>query len=120
MRTLRILVVDDQEHMRELLVEALSADGHGVDAAENGMAALKLFEAQPYDLVVSDLQMPQMDGPKLYGELQKRRPEGMPAWGGRIADDQIWRLVAYVRTLDKGHSVSTENFTGKTIARSGH
>jgi len=88
MRTLRILVVDDQEHMRELLVEALSADGHGVDAAENGMAALKLFEAQPYDLVVSDLQMPQMDGPKLYGELQKRRPEGMPGFVFITGEDE--------------------------------
>src|SRR5262249_44754768 len=80
MRTLRILVVDDQEHMRELLVEALSADGHRVEPAENGMAAVTMFDAQPYDLVVSDLQMPQMDGPKLYGELQKRRPQGMPGF----------------------------------------
>ena len=44
----------------------------------------------------------------------------MPAWGGRIADDQIWRLVAYVQNLSKGHDVTTENFIGKTIARSGH
>ena len=56
----------------------------------------------------------------VYQSIYEGRPDGMPAWGGRIADDQIWRLVAYVRTLDKGHSVSTENFTGKTIARSGH
>jgi mono/diheme cytochrome c family protein len=44
----------------------------------------------------------------------------MPAWGGRIADDQIWRLVAYVRTLSAGKDVSTENFTGKTVERTGH
>ena len=56
----------------------------------------------------------------VYQSIYEGRPDGMPAWGGRIADDQIWRLVAYVRTLDKGHSVATENFTGKTIARSGH
>ena len=85
MRTLRILVVDDQEHMRELLVEALSADEHTVEAAENGMAAVKMFDAQAYDLVVSDLQMPQMDGPKLYGELQKRRPAPMGTTSGRGA-----------------------------------
>lgn len=88
MRTLRILVVDDQEHMRELLVEALSADGHSVEPAENGMAAIKLFDAQPYDLVVSDLQMPQMDGPKLYGELQKRRPAGMPGFVFITGEDE--------------------------------
>src|ERR1700730_13238874 len=78
MRTLRILVVDDQEHMRELLVEALSADGHTVDPAENGTAALQLFETQAYDLVVSDLQMPQMDGPKLYEEVCKRWTAAAP------------------------------------------
>jgi mono/diheme cytochrome c family protein len=43
----------------------------------------------------------------------------MPSWGGRLPDDQIWRLVAYVETLSKGHTVSTENFTGKTIDRGG-
>jgi cytochrome c oxidase cbb3-type subunit 3 len=56
----------------------------------------------------------------IFQSIYEGRPEGMPAWGGRIADDQIWRLVAYVQTLSKGHSVTTENFTGKTIARSGH
>ena len=35
------------------------------------------------------------------------------------SDDQIWRLVAYVRTLSKGHQVTTENFTGKTLERGG-
>jgi two-component system NtrC family sensor kinase len=78
MRTLRVLVADDQEHMRELLVEALSADGHTVDPAEDGVAALKLLDAQPYDLVVSDLQMPQVDGPKLYEEIRRRRPDAAP------------------------------------------
>jgi mono/diheme cytochrome c family protein len=44
----------------------------------------------------------------------------MPSWGGRIDDSQIWRLVAYVQTLSKGRDVTTEHFTGKTVARSGH
>ncbi|HEY7653934.1 MAG TPA: response regulator [Methylomirabilota bacterium] len=78
MRPLRVLVADDQEHMRELLVEALAADGHTVDPAEDGVAALKLLEEQTYDLVVSDLQMPQVDGPKLYEEVRRRRPDAAP------------------------------------------
>ena len=56
----------------------------------------------------------------VFQSIYEGRPDGMPAWGGRIPDDQIWRLVAYVRTLSNGHSVATENFTGKTIARTGH
>ena len=80
MRTLRILVVDDQEHMRELLVEALSADGHTVDPAENGTAAIQLFEAQAYDLVVSDLQMPQ--GLQAAGGRQAVQAQGIPPDAG--------------------------------------
>ncbi|HTJ21489.1 MAG TPA: c-type cytochrome [Gemmatimonadaceae bacterium] len=56
----------------------------------------------------------------VFQSIYEGRPDGMPAWGGRITDDEIWRLVAYVRTLANGHSVTTENFTGKTIARTGH
>jgi CheY-like chemotaxis protein len=64
--------------MRELMAEALAADGHTVDPAEDGAAALKLLDEQTYDLVVSDLQMPQVDGPKLYEEIRKRRPDAVP------------------------------------------
>ena len=97
MRTLRILVVDDQEHMRELLLEALSADVHSVEPAENGMAAVKLFDTQPYDLVVSDLQMPQMDGPRLYRELEQRRPEGMPGFVFITGEDEAPELETDTR-----------------------
>jgi cytochrome c oxidase cbb3-type subunit 3 len=57
---------------------------------------------------------------EVFQSIYEGRPDGMPSWGGRIRDEEIWRLVAYVRTLSTGHSVATENFTGKTIARSGH
>lgn len=57
---------------------------------------------------------------EVFQSISEGRPDGMPAWGGRIGDDQIWRLVAYVRSLSKGHDVATENFTGRTIKRMGH
>jgi mono/diheme cytochrome c family protein len=56
----------------------------------------------------------------VFQSIYEGRPDGMPSWGGRISDDQIWRLVAYVRSLDKGKSVATENFTGKLVERTGH
>ena len=55
----------------------------------------------------------------IFQSIYEGRPDGMPSWGGRIGDDQIWRLVTYVQTLEKGHAVTTENFTGKTVDRSG-
>jgi cytochrome c oxidase cbb3-type subunit 3 len=59
---------------------------------------------------------------EVFQSIYEGRPDGMPAWGGRIADDQIWRLVAYVRSLnaDKSAKVATENFTGEAVERMGH
>ena len=57
---------------------------------------------------------------EVFQSIYEGRPEGMPAWGGRIPDDQIWRLVAYVQSLGNGKDVATENFTGKTIKKMGH
>ena len=57
---------------------------------------------------------------EVFQSIYEGRPDGMPSWGGRIPDDQIWRLVSYVRSLSTGKDVSTENFTGKTIERTGH
>lgn len=57
---------------------------------------------------------------EVFQSIYEGRPDGMPAWGGRIPDDQIWRLVAYVQSLGAGKDVATENFTGKTIQKMGH
>jgi cytochrome c oxidase cbb3-type subunit 3 len=56
---------------------------------------------------------------EVFESIYQGRPDGMPAWGGRISDDQIWMLTAYVRSLSS-KDLSTENFTGKTIERTGH
>jgi cytochrome c oxidase cbb3-type subunit 3 len=55
----------------------------------------------------------------VFESIYQGRPDGMPAWGGRITNDQIWMLTAYVRSLSS-KDLSTENFTGKTVERTGH
>lgn len=57
---------------------------------------------------------------EVFESIYQGRPDGMPAWGGSISDVDIWRLVAYVRSLEVGKDVSTENFTGKAQQRMGH
>jgi cytochrome c oxidase cbb3-type subunit III len=57
---------------------------------------------------------------ELFESIYQGRPEGMPAWGSAIAPDQIWMLVSYVKSLNGGKDVTTENFSGKTIERTGH
>lgn len=55
----------------------------------------------------------------VFESIYEGRPDGMPAWGGRISNDQIWMLTVYVRSLSS-KDLSTENFTGKTVERTGH
>ena len=57
---------------------------------------------------------------ELFESIFEGRPDGMPAWGSLISQDQIWLLVSYVRTLQQNRDVTTENFTGRTVERMGH
>jgi CheY-like chemotaxis protein len=71
----RILVVDDELPLANLIAEILSAEGHRVDTAPNGLVALAWVEQNEYDLILSDLCMPELDGPGFYRELERRRPD---------------------------------------------
>ena len=55
----------------------------------------------------------------VFESIYQGRPDGMPAWGNRITNDQIWMLTAYVRSLAVT-DLSTENFAGETVERTGH
>jgi len=57
-----ILVVDDKDSMRSMLSQTLAEEGHRVDAAEDGKKALDLIANKTYDLVLTDLRMPNLDG----------------------------------------------------------
>ena len=71
----RILVVDDEPAIRELFVDILERFPIQVDTAANGVEAMRKVLHGSYDLVISDMIMPEMDGPTLYRELSRRRPE---------------------------------------------
>jgi cytochrome c oxidase cbb3-type subunit 3 len=55
----------------------------------------------------------------VFESIYQGRPDGMPAWGNRITNEQIWMLTAYVRSLT-AQDLSTENFGGETVERTGH
>jgi PAS domain S-box-containing protein len=69
-----ILVVDDEMSTRELIRETLIIRGHTVDAVESGPLALAALGAKRYDLVVSDLKMPEMTGQELFARVGKDDP----------------------------------------------
>lgn len=69
----RILLVDDDPMVVQLITDVLQLGGYGVDAASNGVVALDRVKHQRYDLIVSDLHMPELDGAGLYRELTERQ-----------------------------------------------
>src|SRR5262249_41300263 len=71
----RILVVDDQEMMRDSLAATLAREGHEVVAAGDGQAAIGRLSGTKFGLVISDLGMPKMTGMELLAEAKKVRPE---------------------------------------------
>ncbi|HSV78091.1 MAG TPA: response regulator, partial [Ramlibacter sp.] len=73
-RPLQILVVDDEVEIAEILREILAEHSHQVTLAHGGEEALQRLAEAPFDLVLSDLKMPGMDGPALYRQIQQRYP----------------------------------------------
>ena len=83
--TLRVLVVDDERISRQTTKQQLAAAGYEAEAVENAYAAIEQLEASRWDVVVTDLRMPGMDGIGFLREAKKRRPEAdvivMTAYG---------------------------------------
>lgn len=73
--SLRILAIDDEDSIRQLVQEILRSEGHRVEAANSGQAALDLILRNEYDVIVSDWKMPGLNGINLYQELMERKPE---------------------------------------------
>ncbi len=82
----RILVVDDEENTRLGLSKLLSQEGFVVDLAANGSEALELLRKQRFNLVISDINMPDMNGIAFLREISRRFPSTnvimITAYGG--------------------------------------
>ena len=73
-RALQVLVVDDDPGILSALMRLLQRDGHTVETATDGHAALDLLQEGGYELILCDLRMPALDGQTLYGLLQRQHP----------------------------------------------
>jgi DNA-binding NtrC family response regulator len=71
----RILIIDDEGEMRELLAKVLEKNGYQVTAAADGGHALDLLEKEPMDLVVTDVRMPGMDGMEALKAIKELNPD---------------------------------------------
>ncbi len=100
MEAKRILLVDDEEHIRLLFKEELEEEGYLIDLASNGLEALEKLKGQRFDLVVLDIKMPGMDGIQTLGEIKKtdkdQRVILCSAYGEFKQDFSSWASDAYV------------------------
>ena len=75
----RVLVVDDEQEIAELIAEHLRRDGLTVEVVASGRQALAAAEAETFDLIVSDLRMPDLDGPP-WSALRAKAPSSPAEW----------------------------------------
>lgn len=102
----RILVIDDDEALRGSLELLLSATGHDVTTSGDGLKAAQLLSAEPFDLILTDILMPNRDGIEIVIALRSKFPEiGIIAMSGGAKFSPLYlgivaRLGAH-RTLKK-------------------
>jgi DNA-binding response OmpR family regulator len=103
----RVLVVDDDDDIRLLLGELLKGAGYGVVTANDGRAALRAFHANPVDLVVLDLSMPELDG---FETLERLRD---------LSDVPVILLTARSGEIDKvrGFRAGADDYVVKPFGR---
>jgi DNA-binding response OmpR family regulator len=70
----RILVIDDEKLVRDVIVDTLTAENYAVEWAANGVEGLRTFRAAPFDLIVTDLFMPEKEGIETIIELRRDFP----------------------------------------------
>jgi CheY-like chemotaxis protein len=74
----RILVIDDEENILDLIQEALKASGYQVDVAADGQTAIQLAERDAYDLIICDWKIPDMGGELIYQRLRELKLSSTP------------------------------------------
>ena len=71
----RILILDDEEMIRDLLRETFQKKDYIVDTSKNGKDALKMFNEERYDLLVTDIRLPDINGMEILSRVKKKQPE---------------------------------------------
>jgi len=92
-RKFKILVVDDNENIREMLEDFLNFEGHKPVLAKDGKEALEIFCEQDFDIVITDLGMPGMSGWELSKHIKQRKPEIpvviITGWGVQLEAENL-------------------------------
>jgi len=96
----KILIVEDEQHQRELYAMELQEEGYEVDQAANGKEAVDKVKANKYDCVILDIRMPEMDGIEALGKILSRDKK-VPiiiytAYSNYKSNFMTWTADAYI------------------------
>lgn len=110
----RILVVDDDDALRRVVERMLVREGHEVTVAANGVQALRLLDTSSFDLMITDLVMPDMGGLQLLRELRARAspPKAIAMSGGGRSSGTYLEMA----TMLGAAATLAKPFTEKVLA----
>jgi len=96
----RLLIVEDEDSLRELYAEELEEEGYEILRAENGKAAVDLAKKESFDLIIMDIRMPEMDGIEALGKvisMNKKIPVIIyTAYSNYKSNFMTWTADAYL------------------------
>jgi CheY-like chemotaxis protein len=111
-----ILVIDDDDIFRDVLVSALKHAGHSVREATNGVEGLRMFHEQPAELVITDIVMPEKEGLDTIRDLRREFPQArIIAMSGGLAHDP--RLYLHMAEKFGAAAVLAKPFNLDELAR---
>lgn len=96
MKSCSVLVIDDEPALREILSQVLTTAGHRVVGAGNGKEASKALTSSAFDVVLTDVIMPEKDGMQVISEVRKKFPEVRiiaMSGGGHVSRDQYLKIA---------------------------
>ena len=96
----KVLVVDDHEPSRDLFCTALTSAGYAVRAASDGLNAIRHLEETRFDVVLTDVAMPQMDGLELLTKIRDRWPESRVVVHSDLLTWRVARLAKVEGAID--------------------
>lgn len=95
----RILVIDDEIYIRQLLTEILEKAGYEVVSAPEGRTGLKLYDQQPFDVVITDMVMPEYSGINTINDLVRNHPRAKIiaiSGGGEIEPERYLSIAEII------------------------